>query len=459
MNKDRIHIIKDTQTKNQGTYVLYWMQHSQRISYNHALLFAIEKANEKQIPLVVFFAVSNTFSNANQRHYTFMLEGIKEVKKDLIAMGANFVLNIGNPPDLVLQYLNEAETFVMDFGYLNIERKWRSEVINHIQNVDLNISAYMIESDLIVPIHAASLKVEYGAYTIRPKLNRLLPFYRDFIDLKTINHQVIIPLKSDHDLEDISNLISKLNINKSITISSVYKGGYRHAKNKLDQFIKHKINHYPNSNDPSKNLTSELSMYIHFGQISSLEIFETLFDLKNEGHILEEAFDAYVEQLFIRRELAYNFVYYQNHYDQFDFITESWAYQTMAQHSNDPREYIYTKTDYLNFQTHDPYFNAAMKQMVKTGYMHNYMRMYWGKKIIEWSPSHQIAFEIMLDLNNTYFIDGHNPNGYTGIAWCFGKHDRPWSERPIFGKLRYMNAEGLKRKFDIDAYASSMNHL
>ncbi|HPG43326.1 MAG TPA: FAD-binding domain-containing protein, partial [Acholeplasmataceae bacterium] len=168
-------------------------------------------------------------------------------------------------------------------------------------------------------------------------------------------------------------------------------------------------------------------------------------------------FDQYVEQLLVRRELAFNYVTYQKGYDQFETMTEPWAYQTMKAHENDIRSYLYDKNDYINFRTHDPYFNAAMIEMVKTGYMHNYMRMYWAKKIIEWSPSFKEAYETIKYLNDTYFIDGRDPNSYTGIAWCFGKHDRAWTERNIFGKLRYMNDKGLEKKFDIKSYVLQMN--
>lgn len=459
MNLNRLHIIHQSSQMNKGKYVLYWMQHSQRVSYNHALNYAIKKSNENNLPLVVFFAVSNNFSNANQRHYTFMLQGLKETKERLLELGINFILKIGNPPTLIQQYLHDAQLFIMDFGYLNIERKWRNEVINYIFDQHLDLNTFMVESDLIIPVNVASDKVEYGAYTLRPKLYRHLPFFRDFIDLDKLNNQSLIHLISDDNLLDISTLILKLNIDHSITTSSYYKGGYHHAKNLLNDFIDSKINHYLNSNDPSLNLTSHLSMYLHFGQISSLEVYETLYDSKLKGLIRDDAFDAFIEQIFVRRELAYNFVYYQKNYDQFDFITESWAYQTMDQHKNDKRPYLYQIEDYLKFQTHDPYFNACMREMVITGYMHNYMRMYWGKKIIEWSSSYEEAYQTILYLNNTYFIDGHDPNGYTGIAWCFGKHDRPWQERDIFGKLRYMNASGLSRKFDIESYVIQTNQL
>ena len=165
---------------------------------------------------------------------------------------------------------------------------------------------------------------------------------------------------------------------------------------------------------------------------------------------------SFIEELIVRRELSYNFVYYNKKYFDFNYMTYGWAYQTMINHELDYREHIYTIDDYINFNTHDPYFNAAMKEMVYLGKMHGYMRMYWCKKIIEWSPNYKYAYETAITLNNRYFLDGNTPNGYTGVAWCFGKHDRAWTERQIFGKIRYMNANGLKRKFDIDQYIKNV---
>jgi deoxyribodipyrimidine photo-lyase len=167
----------------------------------------------------------------------------------------------------------------------------------------------------------------------------------------------------------------------------------------------------------------------------------------------------FIIELIVRRELAYNFVYYNPTYDEFKYMTYDWAYMTMEKHLKDEREYLYTKEDYLSFKTHDPYFNAAMKEMVYLGKMHSYMRMYWCKKIIEWSKTYEEAFKTAIELNNYYFTDGLTPNGYCGVAWCFGKHDRAWTERDIFGKLRYMNANGLKRKFAIDDYVEKMNKI
>jgi deoxyribodipyrimidine photo-lyase len=168
--------------------------------------------------------------------------------------------------------------------------------------------------------------------------------------------------------------------------------------------------------------------------------------------INQATYDGIFEQVFVRRELAFNFVYYNHQYDQFDHMTEPWAYLTMDNHQDDYRPHLYTKEQLEKADTHDPYFNAAMDEMRFSGYMHNYMRMYWAKKIIEWSNSYKEAYETTLYLNNKYFLDGRDPNSYTSVAWNYGRHDRAWTERPILGKLRYMNDKGLERKFDMSKY-------
>ena len=173
---------------------------------------------------------------------------------------------------------------------------------------------------------------------------------------------------------------------------------------------------------------------------------------------LQEAKDAYLEQLIVRRELAMNFAHYAENYDSYKCIPQ-WAQKTLKEHRSDRREFIYTRKQLENAETHDEYWNAAMREMKVTGFMHNYMRMYWGKKILEWSKTPQYAFKTTLAINNKYFLDGRDPNSYTGVAWVYGVHDRAWSERPIFGKIRYMTASGLERKCDIQGYVKKIDDL
>ncbi|MDY0074380.1 MAG: deoxyribodipyrimidine photo-lyase [Acholeplasmataceae bacterium] len=454
MNKLRVTTLQN-KVDTSGDYVIYWMSQSQRVHYNHALKRAIEIANQMNLPLIVFFGLTKGYPEANKRHYQFMLEGLKEVEVLLKKLHISFVLRICSPNVGLRAFLQQSAYLVMDVGYLKHQVYWREDVVDYIQKNGFSIGVDLVETDVIVPVKIASDHEEYGAYTLRPKLMKLYPSYRDYSSLPVIMNQKELPIESE-SLDDIISILTKLDLDDNIKPSPIYRGGYLQASKLLSLFIEHKANLYDESNDPSKDLTSKMSMYLHFGQISSLEILERMFLAQSQGQIDGKAFDQYLEQLFIRRELAFNFVTYNKGYDQFEHITENWAYQTMREHQQDHRTHIYRIDDYITFNTHDVYFNAAMVEMVKTGYMHNYMRMYWAKKIIEWSPNYKQAFETIKYLNNTYFIDGRDPNSYAGIAWCFGKHDRAWTNREIFGKLRYMNAAGLERKFDIQTYVVNM---
>ncbi|PKK97396.1 MAG: deoxyribodipyrimidine photolyase [Tenericutes bacterium HGW-Tenericutes-3] len=457
MNSKRIIQMKQGSVQLNKKYVLYWMQQSQRVHFNHALEYAIKIANQNNLPVLVYFGLSANYPEANQRHYQFMLEGLVEVKKILKNFGISFVFKYASPEVGILPLLNDAHTLVMDQGYLKHQKAWRNDVIEYADYNYKHLSIYIVDTDLIVPVHVASQKVEYGAYTIRPKLRKYVHEFRDFGYLSQINQNEEIVLDSDDDLKDLKETMKKLNISNDVQSSVFYRGGYINASQLCSQFIENKANFYLNSNDPGFDYTSKLSMYLHFGQISSLEIYERMTLALEQHQIDGISYDAFVEQLIIRRELAFNYVYYQNGYDQFEHMTENWAYMTMESHDLDFKPYLYSMDQIEHSETHDQYFNAAMDEMRITGYMHNYMRMYWAKKIIEWSPSFKVSYETIKHLNNKYFIDGRDANSYAGIAWCFGKHDRAWTEREIFGKLRYMNANGLIRKFKMQNYINRID--
>jgi deoxyribodipyrimidine photo-lyase len=230
-------------------------------------------------------------------------------------------------------------------------------------------------------------------------------------------------------------------------------GGTTEAKKRLRDFIKNKLDEYADlRNDPCLDATSNMSPYLHFGQISPLYIALKVMESEARGK------ESYLEELIVRRELSYNFVYYNNNYDKFSSLPP-WAKNSLNCHARDKREYIYSLEEFEQAKTHDPYWNAAQKEMVLTGKMHGYMRMYWGKKILEWTRNPRQGFKMALYLNNKYELDGRDPNGFAGVAWCFGKHDRAWSERKVFGKIRYMNAAGLKRKFDADKYVERVDRI
>jgi len=454
MNEKRIRSILQTEDP-KGDYVLYWMQQSQRIHFNHALEHATRLANHYEKPLVVVFCLTS-YPDANKRHYHFMLRGLQELVPIFQEKNIHFIFTKSEPVNKVYELAKHSIHTVFDMGYLRIQRRWRNELYTKFKN-SLTIHLDLVESDLVVPIKEASDKLEYSARTIRKKLMNKYRYYLDDVNIQSVHTSYKGNLESE-SLEDIEELLSSFNL-KDIPPSTDYIGGQEQAKKRVKDYFSKDINSYPKSNDPSLDNTAKISMYLHFGQLSSTYVIKELENLHQIGQIKTEAYEAFLEQLLVRRELSFNYVYYNKNYDDFNHITYDWAYQTMDNHILDKREHIYDIDDYINFTTHDKYFNAAMKQMVKTGYMHNYMRMYWAKKIIEWSKTYKDAFITIKTLNDTYFIDGRDANGYTGIAWCFGRHDRAWTEREIFGKLRYMNANGLKRKFDIEAYVKQMDAL
>jgi deoxyribodipyrimidine photo-lyase len=459
MNLKRLTTLKEGTTKRTGNYILYWMQQAQRVHFNHALDHAIQMANQYNLPVLVYFGLTSGYPDANIRHYQFMLEGLKEVKDTLAKFHISFVLKLDSPEIGILPLMEHAHTLVMDMGYLKHQVRWRKDVVTYADQNFMDIKIDIVDTDMIVPVHVASDKAEYGAYTLRPKIKRLYQEFRDFKRISTLNNLNPVHIESDDDLFDLSSTLSRLNLDQSVHVSLLYHGGYLAFSKLFIDFVMNKANSYKDSNDPSKQLTSKFSMYLHFGQISSLDILERMMVAQSQGQIDGESFDQFIEQLLVRRELAFNYVTFQKGYDDFNQMTEPWAYMTMREHELDRRDYLYSKEELEHSQTHDPYFNAAMKEMFITGYMHNYMRMYWAKKIIEWMPSLREAYETIMSLNNKYFIDGRDANSYAGVAWCFGKHDRAWTERHVFGKLRYMNDKGLERKFEIDSYVNWVNSL
>jgi deoxyribodipyrimidine photo-lyase len=414
------------------------MQQSQRTEYNHALEYAISQSNKYEKPLVVYFGLTENFPDANIRHYNFMIQGLSEVEKSLKNQGIKFLLKQISPEQGAIEISKDACMIIVDSGYLKIQKYWRNKVSN-----EINCPLIQIECDIVIPVEITSQKEEYSAATLRNKIkekidNYLIPLKKERYKQSYIEKEI-----SSIDIDEIS----KEKIDKTVKKLDNFIGGTNQANKHLKLFLKEKIDSYPDKkNDPNLKFVSNLSPYLHFGQISSLKVALSVLEKKSPGQ------DAFLEELIVRRELSMNFVYYNKNYDNYNCLPD-WAKTTLKKHEKDKRKYVYSLDDLENAETHDHYWNSAQKQMTKEGKMHGYMRMYWGKKILEWSKKPEKAFEITLYLNNKYELDGRDPNGYAGVAWCFGKHDRPWVERPIFGNIRYMNANGLKRKFDIEKYA------
>ncbi|MFN2267297.1 MAG: deoxyribodipyrimidine photo-lyase, partial [Desulfonatronovibrio sp.] len=335
---------------------------------------------------------------------------------------------------------NNASHLITDFDPLRIKRSWQDKVY---ENSDVEF--HIVDAHNIIPCWVTSVKQEYAARTIRTKIHKKLDeFLEPFPEIK--------PLDQIHDNSDfdVSTLLKNLNLDSSVPPVDWIKPGWDQALTVLDNFIDHGLKDYQQKrNDPNANALSNLSPYLHFGQICSQNV---ALRLKQNRSISVEDADSFLEELIVRKELSDNFCWFNNNYDNFQGLSD-WGKKTLEKHRSDTREYMYSLEKFEKGQTHDPLWNACQQEMMITGKMHGYMRMYWAKKILEWTESPEQAIEFALYLNDKYELDGRDPNGCTGVMWSMGGlHDRPWKERPIFGTVRYMNYNGCKRKFNVDQY-------
>jgi len=443
MQNERVKLI-NTGEQKQGP-VIYWMSRDQRVEDNWSLLYAQQIALEKQSPLIVVFCLVNRFLNAGLRQFDFMLNGLKESEKLLKEKNIPFILLRGLPYEKITKFINKSDSSVLvtDFDPLKIKREWKEKI-----SLQLSVPFYEVDSHNIVPVWSASSKQEYGAYTLRPKIKKLLPqFLEDFPELK------IHPYTTDIESEsyDWERIIKLLPVDKNISPVNWLLPGSNAAKKMLMDFIDAKLSRYNSDrNDPTKDTQSGLSPYLHFGHISSQRIALEI----NKLPVTADTKESFLEELIIRKELSDNFCLYCPDYDNFNGFTD-WAKKSLDEHRSDKREYIYSKEIFETAGTHDVLWNAAQMEMVNLGKMSGYMRMYWAKKILEWSSSPEDAMDIAIYLNDKYELDGRDPNGYAGIAWSIGGvHDRAWFDREVFGKIRYMNYNGCKNKFDVDGYIS-----
>lgn len=447
VNQNRVSLLKKGTDDKKGP-VVYWMSREQRVFDNWAMFLAVEKANEKDVPLHVVFALSQGFLGANLRHYVFMIEGLKEVENQLGELGIAFHVLYGEPEETVPDFIAQikASLLVSDFDPLRIKLNWKSKL-----NSDINISHVEVDSHNIVPCKYVSQKLEFGAYTIRPKINRLLTqFLVDFETLPKLKNP------SNGATTNWEALYSKLSLDSTIKPVEWLLPGFVSAIDQLNQFLVNGLERYSKDrNDPLKDGQSNLSPYLHFGHLSAQRV---AIEVSKSGSPAEDK-TAFLEELIVRRELSDNFCYYNSDYDNVNGFHQ-WALVSHGQHRNDEREFLYTQDEFENAKTHDELWNAAQMEMVKKGKMHGYMRMYWAKKILEWTISPEQAMSFAIYLNDKYSLDGRDPNGYAGIAWSIGGvHDRAWSERPVFGKIRYMNYNGCKRKFNVDGYIEMISRL
>jgi deoxyribodipyrimidine photo-lyase len=423
--------------------VVYWMSRDQRADDNWALFYAQHLALERQQPLAVLFNLVPDFLGATWRQYHFMLEGLKQVESSLNAANIPLVVLTGVPertiPAFISQYSSSA--LITDFSPLRPHRQWYAQVGKAIA-----CEFWQVDTHNIVPCWEASTKREYAAYTFRPKVQRQLDAWlTEFPPLVRHPHR----WQGHQGAVDWKRVAGSIKADRSVTpVTGVFSGGDA-ARARLKQFLEHHLADYEqHRNDPNREAQTGLSPYLHFGQIAPQRVAWEI----QRCHEHDKARLALLEQLIIRRELSDNFCYYCPEYDAVAAFPD-WAATTLAEHQSDPREHLYSLEQLEQGSTHDPLWNAAQEKLVASGTMHGYLRMYWAKKILQWSPTASVALEHAICLNDRYQLDGRDPNGYAGIAWSIGGvHDRPWFERDVFGKVRYMSYDGCRRKFDVERY-------
>ncbi|HLJ47936.1 MAG TPA: hypothetical protein VKU01_18095 [Bryobacteraceae bacterium] len=417
---DRVHRLNSAGFRNDAEYVLYCCRVNRRVDWNHALAYAVELANERVLPVLFYEDLEDSNAQANSRHHAFVVDGVEGTAKRCRHLGIGYQF-CGSSVD---QLVRSAAAVVTD------------DHPNSNFPAILDVASFAVDSSCIVPMRQIA-KREYAAYTIRPKIHKLLPRYlRPVPELRVQRRwpgePVIAPVPTSRDVPP----------------STAFRGGSDAARERLRHFLKEGLRRYAElRNQPSAHATSNLSPYLHFGHISPLEIA-----------LAASKANDFLEELIVRRELAFNFARFSADPASIANLPD-WARETLQEHADDERNPLYTREQFEHAQTHDPLWNAAQKEMLLRGKIHGYYRMYWGKKILEWSRTPQEAVETMAYIHDVWALDGHDPATYANILWCLGLHDRPWPERPIFGKVRYMSFDGMKRKTDVDAYVSEIEHL
>ena len=438
-----------------GKCIVYWMQRAQRGRDNHALDLAVHLANALALPVVVYFAAIARYPHANLRHYAFLNRGLIDVEEDLAERNISFVLRV-EPRQSLEQMLADVGSAMLvgDENPLREPERWRQQLAQK-----LTIPFWTVDADVIVPSKLID-KPQYGAYTIRPRLYRLIPDFLTPFENPTADHAWKRPknFHSESPKEDITRDWTELD--RSVRPLDAWKGGHHAAIKRLDHFTGSLLKSYQRDrNKPELDGTSKLSPYLHFGHIGPVTIALAVNAAAHQDASLTTARDAFLNELVAWRELAVNFVKYTPNYDTAE-CAEAWAKKTIAEHAKDEREHLYSLNQLETAETYDDLWNAAQTQMVEYGWMHNYLRMYWAKKILEWTPDVATAVKFAVHLNDKYFLDGRDPNGYAGIAWSMlGKFDRAWFDRPIFGKIRYMSGASTGRKFDSKRYIAQMRAL
>jgi deoxyribodipyrimidine photo-lyase len=448
IDPSRIRALNDLESRSDRAYVLYWMRHCQRAEHSEALEFAVQQANAFGLPLLVAVAVAADTPDHGARHVQFMLEGLRETSAALRRRGIGFVLRIGEPFNIVMELAQHAGAVVTDRGYLREHRQSAEKLARK-----ADVTAWQIEGNLVVPVETASDKREFAARTIRSKIQSQAEHFLAPLATTATAVDWDQDLKGE-EVDQPAEILRRLTLDRDVPPVDWIRGGTTAAKQRLNKFLDERLTGYDRlRSDVNAGQVSHLSAYLHYGMISPVVVARAILAARQRR---TPDIDSVLEELLVRRELAHNFVFYaRSEYDQFAGLPD-WSRETLAEHQDDPREHLYTAEELEHSRTHDEVWNAAMTQMRVRGYLHNQLRMYWGKKFLEWTNTPEYGYRTLLRINNKYFLDGRDPNSFANVAWVFGLHDRPHPEREVYGKVRYHSRGGLERKFDTDAYVTAV---
>lgn len=447
-NTKRLRFISRAKKIKQGSEgVLYWMLRDHRVQDNWALIHAQQLALKEKLPLHVCVCLHVPKSKLSTlRHYSFMLKGLEEVAKECEALNIQFHLLRGSAGELLPGFVSQHQlgAVVTDFSPLRQPLKWLEDVQKAFPE---DIPLIQVDAHNIVPCWVASPKLEYAARTIRGKITKQLPeFLTDFPLIEKHPHAATKTAKP----VDWQETLSSLNVDRTVGETEWAEPGTEAGLAMLESFIGVRLKLFESRrNDPNVAALSQLSPWIRFGHVSAQQV---ALQVQRSGKKSGLAVASFIEELVVRRELTDNFCFYNKKYDSVEGAYE-WAQKTLKDHATDKRSYIYTLEQLETAKTHDRLWNAAQYQMVSEGKMHGFLRMYWAKKILEWTSSPEEALSACLYLNDRYELDGQDPNGFVGCMWSVcGTHDQGWAERPVFGKIRYMNYKGCQRKFDVASF-------
>jgi len=451
--RNRVRGVGGSESKNVEGSVLYWMWRDKRVQDNWALLHSQAEALKRGVPLHVAVCVPPTHGHMTLRHYSFMLEGLKEVEKELVQLGIGFHLMPGEPPKcLTPSFLSSLQVglLVADFSPLREHRAWLAALE---KNLSKTVPIQQVDAHNVVPVWVTSDKQEYAARTIRSKITNKLSYYLTAFP-PVVSHPTAPQKKVAK--ADFDAVYASLKVDRDgwgvAPVDQHFTPGTQAGLVNLEGFVSSRLRHYSTDrNDPTKSALSNMSPWVNHGQVS---MQRAVLYVKAEGKSHSASVTSFVEEAVVRRELSDNFCFYNPNYDSIRGASD-WAQKTLADHAKDKREYLYSREELEEGKTHDDLWNAAQLQLVQEGKMHGFLRMYWAKKILEWTKSPEQALEEALRLNDRFALDGNDPNGYVGVMWSVaGIHDQGWGERKVFGKIRYMNYAGCKRKFDVNKFVT-----